>query len=137
MTVRVVEYVPCYEDSTDGERVRLLTTLLDPEEASAEELAALFPQRWEIETGFDELKTHLRGKDRVFRSQRPDLVEQEIYGFLLAYYVVRKVIADAARKNREPPATFSFTHAVRVIRRKLALFPPDNAGQALVRGTAR
>lgn len=137
MIVRVVAYVPCHDDATEGERVRLITTLLDPEEASAEELAAMYPERWEIETGFDELKTHLRGKDRVLRSQRPDLVEQEIYGFLLAYYVVRKVIADAARKNREPPGTFSFTHAVRVIRRKLALFPPADTGPGLVRGPAR
>ena len=136
MIVRAIEYVPCYEDGTVGEQVRLFTNLLEPREASADDIAAMFPQRWEIETGFDELKTHLRGKDRVLRGQRPDLVEQEIYGFLLAYYVVRKVIADAATKNREPPATFSFTHAVRVIRRKLALSPPGGIPQTLVRGTA-
>lgn len=133
MTARVVEYVPRFEDGTEGERVRLLTTVLKPEDASAEELAEMFPARWEIETGFDELKTHLRGKNRVLRSQRPDLVEQEIYGFLLAYYVVRKVIADAAKKNREPPATFSFIHTARVIRRKLAFFPTTRFKQTLVR----
>jgi hypothetical protein len=122
--VRVVEYDPLFEDGTVGERTRLISTLLDPVQAPAGELAGLYPQRWSEETGFDELKTHLRGPGRVLRSQLPDLVEQEFFGFLLAYYVVRATMTQAAKTNGVTPAELSFVHSVRVIRRKLA-FPPS------------
>src|SRR6266852_8875145 len=55
---------------------RLLTSILDPDQAPAEELAALYHERWEIETALDELKTHLRGSKIVLRSKTPDLVRQ-------------------------------------------------------------
>lgn len=126
LTVRVIEYEPLFADGTTGEPTRLLTTLLDPEAAPAEALAALYPQRWSEETGFDELKTHLRGSGRVLRSQRPDLVEQEFLGYLLAYYVVRATMVEAAKKNQVAPTELSFVHAVRVIRRKIAIPPSDD-----------
>lgn len=105
--------------------VRLFTTLTDPRSAPAEELAMLYTQRWEAETDFDELKTHLRGPDRILRSPIPDLVEQEIYGFLLAYAVVRLTMFEAARRENFPPNRLSFIHAVRVIRRRIAFSPGD------------
>jgi hypothetical protein len=122
--LRVVEYRPAFADGTEGERVRLATTLLDARKAPAEELCHLFARRWETETGFDELKTHLRGVDRVLRSPVPELVEQELYGFLLAYTVVRRTMAESARLERCSPKELSFIHAVRVIRRRIT-FPPD------------
>jgi hypothetical protein len=128
MIVRVVEYEPVFEDGSRGEIVRLITTLLDPEEVSAEELAHLYTERWEIETGFDELKTHLRGPKRVLRSPLPDIVEQEIHGFFLAYYVVRATMADAAKKDGCAPNRLSFVHAVRVIKRRLSFFPSNQEG---------
>jgi len=125
--VRVVEYRPVFEDGTEGELVRLVSTILDAKEAPAEELCHVFIRRWESETGFDELKTHLRGPDRVLRSQLPELVEQELYGFLLAYAVVRLTMAESARLERCPPRELSFVHAVRVIRRRIS-FPPGGEG---------
>lgn len=125
MTVRVIEYQAVMADDSLGERVRLFTDLLDPEVASAEELAALYPHRWPVETGFDELKSHLRGPERVLRSQRPELVEQEIHGFLLAHYIVRATMYEAAARDGCPPREMSFTHAVHVIRRHTADFPPS------------
>jgi len=124
MTVRVIEYEPVFEDGRHGERVRLITTLLDPKDVSAQELAKLYTERWEVETGFDELKTHLRGRKRVLRSPLPDIVKQEIYGFFLAYYVVRATMADAAKCEGCSPRRLSFVHAVRVIKRRLS-FPPS------------
>jgi hypothetical protein len=121
--VRVMEYRPAFADGTEGELVRLMTTLLDAKKAPAEELCRLFAWRWESETGFDELKTHLRGADRVLRSPLPDLVEQELYGFLLAYAVVRRTITESARLNQCAPRDLSVIHAVRVIRRRIS-FPP-------------
>jgi hypothetical protein len=121
--VRVMEYRPLFADGSQGEQVRLITTLLDSKKFPADELCNLFPQRWEMETGFDEFKTHLRGPERVLRSQVPELIEQELYGFLLAYAVVRLTMAESARRERCSPRALSFIHAVRVIRRRIT-FPP-------------
>lgn len=119
--VRVIEYqlqgVPGAEPL-----YRLLTTILDPEKALAEELAALYHERWEIETAFDELKTHLRGSKIVLRSKTPDLVRQEFYGLLMAHFAIRGLMHEAALKADEDTDRLSFIHAVRVVRRKLPMF---------------
>lgn len=120
--VRVIDYqLPGVEDAEPF--YRLLTTLLDPREAPAGELAPLYPQRWEIEGIFDELKTHLRGGQVVLRSKTPVLVEQEFYGLLLAHRAVRALMNEAAEKEKIDPDVLSFTHSLRVIRRKLANTP--------------
>ncbi len=119
--VRVIEYT--LEGAPDAEPLyRLITTILNPKEAPAKELAALYHDRWEIENAFDEFKTHLRGANIVLRSKRPDLVRQEFYGFLMAHFAVRGIMHEAALKTDEDPDRLSFSHAVRVIRRKLAAF---------------
>lgn len=127
VTVRVVEYT--LEGVPDAEPLyRLITSLLEPRLAPAQELAALYHDRWEIETAFDELKTHLRGANIVLRSKRPDLVRQEFYGLLLAHFAVRGLMHEAALKAGEDPDRLSFVHAVRVIRRKLPRYvslPPS------------
>jgi hypothetical protein len=120
--VRVIEYE--LEGVENPEPLyRLLTNLLDPTQSPAEELAALYPQRWEIEIAFDEFKTHLRGGRVVLRSKTPDLVEQEFYGMLLAHWAVRSVMNEAAQQEGIDPDRLSFTHSIRVIRRKLAALP--------------
>ncbi len=127
VVVRVIHYQ--LEGIADAEPIyRLVTTILDPAEAPAEELAALYHERWEIETALDELKTHLRGAKIVLRSKTPDLVRQEFYGLLLAHFAVRGLMHEAALQAGEDPDRLSFVHAVRVIRRKLPLygaFPPS------------
>jgi hypothetical protein len=125
--VRVIDYR--LEGVPDAEPLyRLLTTLLDPAAAPAEELAALYHERWEIETAFAELKTHLRGAQIVLRSKTPDLVRQEFYGLLLAHFAVRALMHEAALRVNDDPDRLSFVHAVRVIRRKLPRYvaiPPS------------
>ena len=101
---------------------RLATTILDAAKAPAGELAALYHERWEIETAFDELKTHLRGAKIVLRSKTPDLVRQEFYGLLMAHFAIRGLMHEAALKANEDPDRLSFLHAVRVIRRKMAVY---------------
>jgi hypothetical protein len=127
IVVRVVEYK--LEGVPGSEPIyRLLTTILDPEAAPATELAALYHERWEIETALDELKTHLRGSRIVLRSKTPDLVRQEFYGLMLAHFAVRGLMHEAALRANEDTDRLSFLHSVRVVRRKIARFasiPPS------------
>jgi len=127
VVVRVVEYR--LEGIPGAEPIyRLLTTILDHEVAPATELAALYHERWEIETALDELKTHLRGSRIVLRSKTPDLVRQEFYGLMMAHFAVRGLMHEAALRADEDPDKLSFLHAVRVVRRKIARFasiPPS------------
>jgi hypothetical protein len=118
-TVRVVEYTL----EPAGTTFRLVTSLLDPAVAPAAELSALYPQRWEHEGVYDEFKTHLRGAQVVLRSKTPELVRQEFYGLCLAHYAVRSLMLEAADQDTLDPDRLSFTHAVRVVRRKLAAPP--------------
>jgi hypothetical protein len=127
VVVRVIEYR--LEGVEGAEPIyRLLTTILDHEQAPATELAALYHERWEIETALDELKTHLRGSRMVLRSKTPDLVRQEFYGLMMAHFAVRGLMHEAAIHGDEDPDRLSFLHAVRVVRRKIAGFasiPPS------------
>jgi hypothetical protein len=129
LSVRVIEYR--LQGVSDAEPIyRLLTSLLDPAQAPATELAALYHERWEIETALAELKTHLRGAKIVLRSKTPELVRQEFYGLMMAHFAVRGLMHEAALKADTDPDQLSFLHAVRVIRRKLAAFnaiPPSAA----------
>ena len=114
--VRVVEYTLADADSPI---YRLATTLLDPAAAPATELAALYHERWEVETAYDEVKTHILGPGALLRSKTPDLVLQEVHGLMLAHYAVRRLIHEAARRVDEDPDRLSFVHAVRVVRRRV------------------
>jgi hypothetical protein len=129
ITVRVVEYtLPGLPDAQP--RYRLLTTLLDDKRAPAMELAALYHQRWEIESVFDELKTHLRQSRRVLRSKTPDLVRQEFYGWVLAHYAVRWLLHQGATRHRMSHADLSFKGHVELLRRTQphsGAFPPRAA----------
>lgn len=121
IVVRVIEHT--LEGVPDAESMyRLLTTILDPEEAPATELAAFYHERWEIETALDELKTHLRGEKIVLRSKTPGLVRQEFFGFLMAHFAVGGLMHEAALKADVDPDELSFVHSVCVVRRKLPLF---------------
>ena len=117
--VRVIEYRLEGAAATEP-FYRLVTTILDPLKAPADELAALYARRWEVETTLDELKTHLRGAKIVLRSKQPEMVEQEFFGVMMAHFAVRALMHEAADKAEKPPGSLSFVHTVRIIRRKMA-----------------
>ena len=126
--VRVVEYdVPDRGDPAKRELIALLTTIIDPRDATAEELAYAYHQRWEQETSIDQVKTHLRGSGRVLRSKSPDLVYAEIYGYLLVHYAISALIGRAAANAGLDPDRVSYTRTLRLARRAAtgtAAFPP-------------
>ena len=126
MRVRVIDY--SIDDGRDHPgSYRLFTTILDPDQAAAADLAAAYHQRWEIELAFDELKTHQRGPRTVLRSKSPALVRQEIWGHLCCHFAIRSLMADAAVHAGHDPDRTSFIAALRIARATIAHqgdFPP-------------
>ncbi len=119
VTVRVIEYT--IDDGREpAGPFRLITTIMDPLDASAIELAGAYAQRWEIESAFDELKTHQRGPRAVLRSKSPELVLQEIWGHLCCHYAIRTLMLDAAVHAGQDPDRISFVAALRISRRSIA-----------------
>ena len=130
LTLRVIEYrlhpllaadlalLPSsYTASTNDPAAvhRLITTLLDPQQAPALELISLYHERWEIELVIDEIKTHQRLSSHPLRSKSPELLYQELYGLLLAHYAVRAWMHQAALQADLDPDRLSFTHALHVL----------------------
>ncbi len=105
----------CYQ-ADNGEPQWLLTSLLDDERYPALEIAQLYHERWEIELGYDEIKTHMLERQEALRSKRPVKVRQEIWGILLAYNLVRMKMATVAAKLDLPSTRLSFTHTLRLVR---------------------
>jgi hypothetical protein len=124
--VRVVEYeVPDRAGGGKDELIALVTTILDLREAPAPALAAAYHERWEHETGNAQLKTYLRGPGKILRSKSPDMVRQEIWGYLLTHYAISALICTAATAAGIDPDRVKFKRAVRVIRRADGpAFPP-------------
>jgi hypothetical protein len=129
VVVRVVDYtVDERRGTTEAGPFRLFTTMLDPDEVTATELAVAYAQRWEIESAFDELKTHQRGARTVLRSKSPPLVLQELWGHLCCHYAIRTLMFEAAHEADVDPDRVSFVTALRISRRSLSTardFPPS------------
>jgi len=125
---RVVEYeIPDRAGDGKDELIALVTTITDLRHAPAPALAAAYHERWEHETGNAQLKTYLRGPGKVLRSKSPDMIRQEIWGYLLTHYAISALICTAATSAGIDPDRVKFKRAVRIIRRRVdhpAAFPP-------------
>ena len=108
---------------------RLITTRHDPQHAPAVELTALYHEPWETETAYDEIKTHILGRDPALCAKTPTLVRQEMEGLVLAHYAVRSSLHEAALAANEDPDRLSFTLAIQVVRRQV-----QNPGASAQRG---
>lgn len=116
MRVRVVSYqVPGFPP------VRLLTSLLDPNLYPAHEIVARYRDRWEIELGYDEIKTHLADARIPMRSATPERVLQEVHGLLLAYNAVRALMARTAAAAGVEPRRLSFTDVLARVRQAVTV----------------
>jgi hypothetical protein len=125
--VRVIEYeIPDRDGDGNSELIALVTTITDWRRASAAVLAEAYHQRWEHETGNRQLKTELRGPGRILRSRSPDLVEQEIWGYLLTHYAISALTCAAATAAGLDPDRVRYKRTVRITRRRVAdpAFPP-------------
>jgi hypothetical protein len=125
--VRVIEYeVPDREGDGKDEVIALITTIVDVPDAPAAVLAQAYHGRWEHETGNAQLKTYLRGPGKVLRSESPDMVRQEIWGYLLTHSALSALIRTAATNAGTGPDRVKFKRTVRIIRRRAAspAFPP-------------
>lgn len=121
--VRIIEYTlrdPARPGA--GETHRLLTTMLSASRHPAQRLIMLYHERWEEEITIDEVKTHQRERP-VLRSETPAGVVQEIQGLLLAHYLVRVLMGEAAHAQQLPPRRLSFTGALKVLRCRLPSCP--------------
>src|SRR3954454_1462499 len=129
IAVRVIEYT--HDDPNRpgaGERHRLITDLTNPEDLPARDAPIVYHERWEQELAFDEIKTHLSGRAVPIRSKAPAGVVQEIYGLMLAHYVVRRVMHDAAVVAGQDPDRLSFTDSLRVLQCQLPESPHIDTG---------
>jgi Insertion element 4 transposase N-terminal len=124
--VRVIEYdIPDRDGDGKDELIILVTTITDWRAAPAQALAGTYHERWEHETGNAQLKTYLRGPGRVLRSGSPDLVEQEIWGYLLTHYAISALICAAATAAGIDPDRVKFKRTLRIVRRAVGpAFPP-------------
>ena len=109
------------------ETFALITTLLDPGQAPARELAELYHALWEIETALGAFKTEMKGAGIVLRSKTPDGAEQEIWALLCAYHAIRDLICAAAALAGQDPLRISFASALDTVRQPAGnpgAFPP-------------
>lgn len=93
----------------------LLTSLLDPSAFPADEIATLYHERWELELGYDELKTEMLDREEAIRSKKPETVKQELWGIFLAYNLVRLEMERVAAEAGVEPRRISFVAALRLI----------------------
>ena len=119
MTARLVSFTVTVTDpdgSTTTSTYRVLSTLLDHEAYPAEDVAAVYAQRWQVELAYKTVKTTLRGGNRRLRGQSPDLAEQEIWGLLAVYNALIDQAVTAAVDLGIDPDQISFTHVLHATR---------------------
>jgi hypothetical protein len=129
--VRVVEYTVAAAEGDGPEPFRVITTVLDPEDLTAPEIAVAYHERWEYEISLKEIETQMLSPGRGLRSRSPGRVRQEMWAILLAHYAIRKLMAEAAAAAGIDPDRLSFMRSINVVRRQVtgqAAFSPRKTG---------
>ena len=134
--VRVIEYtVSPAQPGGAAETFRLITTIMDPDDVTAIELAAAYAERWEYEISLREIETQMLEPGGGLRSKSPELLRQELWGLLLAHFAIRSLMAEAAASAGLDPDRLSFMRSISLVRRQVtdqAAFSPRKTrpGQA-------
>jgi hypothetical protein len=113
---KIVVRIICFDAVIRGrkQRVRLVTTLLDPLAYPAEKLAALYARRWHLELALRHLKTSM-GME-VLRCQSPAMAEKELLAYLVAYNLIRCLMAEAVALAGAEMERLSFKGSVDAVR---------------------
>ena len=98
--------------SKQGKRRILLTSLMDKKAWPAQEITQQYERRWHVELSYRELKQQLLGSESTLRSHHPQTIEQEVWGALLAYNLVRLEMAEIAKESQLHPTELSFVAAM-------------------------
>ena len=114
VVLRVIEY-----QVSGGEVIRLLTSLLDPGEHPAPDLAALYSDRWEAESAFRQVKAFQRGPQQVLRSASPELARQEAWAHLVVHHCLTRIITELATGHAIDPDRISFVKVLKHVRRSV------------------
>lgn len=123
LPVRILEYKITDPARASADRVyRLVTTLLDPNHYPALDVIDTYHSRWEFEVTMDELETHQRLTDAPLRGLSPARVFQELYGLVLAHFVIRSLMHEAALQAGLAPTRLSFVHSVELVRQAVLEF---------------
>jgi len=131
-TMRAIRYRrPGFKTQT------LLTSLVDPAMYPAVELRELYHERWEIELGYDEVKTDLLDRQEAIRSKTPTGVRQELWAIALAYNLVRLEMERIADEADVAPSRISFVMSLRLIRDEWMWAAASNAPGAIPRNLRR
>lgn len=120
LPVRVVEYTVSGGEGEESETFRLITSILNPQDVTAVELASAYQQRWEYEVSLKEIETQLLESGKGLRSKSPEMVRQEWWGLLLAHYAIRALMAEAADTADVDPDQLSFIRTLNIVRRQVA-----------------
>jgi hypothetical protein len=130
--VRVIEYqIDTGDTTTRLEVFRLITTILDPAQSDAHELASTYAQRWEFESSLREIECQLLEPGSTLRSKTPEMIRQEIWALFLTHYAIRSFMKEAADTTELDPDRLSTIRAINIIRRSVtdpAEFSPHNTG---------
>lgn len=108
----------------NGKSGYLLTSLIDRQEFKAKEIVSHYALRWRIETSYRELKHSMMGSALTLRSMSVDGTEQEIWGAMIAYNLIRLEIAKAALEAKCEPTQISFSTALFTIQSELMWMGP-------------
>jgi len=114
LTIRECRF-KIYQPGFRCKEITLVTTLLDANEFTVNDLASLYRKRWNAELDLRSLKTVM--KMDVLRCKTPELVRKEIWTHILAYNLIRTIMAQAATKHELKPRSISFKGTLQTLER--------------------
>jgi len=105
--------IPVAQPGFRTKSIVIVTTLLDPMQTTPDDLGKLYRARWNVELDLRSLKDTLHVD--VLRCKTPELVRKEIWTHILAYNLIRTIMAQAATQHQTEPRSISFKGTVQTL----------------------